>query len=118
MTVDELRRVRLPVVQRDPALAGRVLGDERLAALHAGDDPHVVDAGKARARPHHLTTHPSARLFQPLAGVGLALALPALADAGAQPIKTGFYSSLAGVPSSDVEFHVRSGETVPRCGSL
>jgi hypothetical protein len=43
----------------------------------------------------------------------LAIALPALADAGAQPIKTGFYSSLTGVPSSDVEFHVRAGEAVP-----
>jgi hypothetical protein len=46
--------------------------------------------------------------------MGLAVALPALADASAQPIKTGFYSSLTGVPSSDVEFHVRSGEAIPR----
>jgi hypothetical protein len=45
--------------------------------------------------------------------IGLALTLPALAGAHAQPIKNGFYSSLAGVASSDVEFHVRSGETIP-----
>jgi hypothetical protein len=45
--------------------------------------------------------------------VGLAVTLPALADARAQPIKNGFYSSLTGVRSSDVEFHVRSGETIP-----
>jgi hypothetical protein len=45
--------------------------------------------------------------------VGLAVTLPALADASAQPIKKGFYSSLSGVPSSDVEFHVRSGDTIP-----
>ena len=48
--------------------------------------------------------------------MGLAVAVPALADASAQPVKTGFYSSLTGVPSSDVEFHVRSGETIPRLG--
>jgi hypothetical protein len=45
--------------------------------------------------------------------VAVAFALPALADARAQPVKTGFYSSLTGVPSSDVEFHVRSGDTIP-----
>jgi hypothetical protein len=45
--------------------------------------------------------------------IGLAVALPALADASAPTIKTGFYSSLTGVPSSDVEFHVRASESVP-----
>ncbi len=44
---------------------------------------------------------------------GLVVALPAFADASAPPIKTGFYSSLLGVSSSDVEFHVRPGETIP-----
>lgn len=46
--------------------------------------------------------------------IGVAVTLPVLADARAQPVKNGFYSSLTGVPSSDVEFHVRSGETIPR----
>jgi hypothetical protein len=45
--------------------------------------------------------------------MGLAATLPALADARAQPVKNGFYSSLSGVASSDVEFHVRAGETIP-----
>lgn len=45
--------------------------------------------------------------------ISVAVTLPALADARAQPVKNGFYSSLTGVPSSDVEFHVRSGETIP-----
>jgi hypothetical protein len=45
--------------------------------------------------------------------IGLAITLPALADARAQPIKNGFYSSLTGVRSSDVEFHVRSGAAIP-----
>lgn len=51
--------------------------------------------------------------FAVAALIGLTVALPALADARVQPIKTGFYSSLTGVPSSDVEFHVRSGATIP-----
>ena len=46
--------------------------------------------------------------------VGLAVALPALAEADAQPIKTGFYASLTGVPSSDIEVLVRSGGSIPR----
>lgn len=45
--------------------------------------------------------------------MGLAITLPALADAHSPPIKNGFYSSLTGVRSSDVEFHVRSGNTIP-----
>jgi hypothetical protein len=45
--------------------------------------------------------------------VGAAVVLPALADASAQPVKNGFYSSLTGVPSSDIEFHVHSGGAIP-----
>jgi hypothetical protein len=45
--------------------------------------------------------------------VGLAVTLPAVANARTQPVKNGFYSSLAGVRSSDVEFHVRSAVNVP-----
>ncbi|HXD64444.1 MAG TPA: hypothetical protein VNV17_07505 [Solirubrobacteraceae bacterium] len=45
--------------------------------------------------------------------IGIAVTLPALADAHTQPVKNGFYSSLTGVPSTDVEFHVRSGHTIP-----
>jgi hypothetical protein len=45
--------------------------------------------------------------------IGVAVTVPALAGARAQPIKNGFYSSLTGVRSSDVEFHVRSGKTIP-----
>ena len=56
---------------------------------------------------------PAATRVGVIALISLAIALPALADASARPIKTGFYSSLTGVPSSDVEFHVRSGETIP-----
>jgi hypothetical protein len=45
--------------------------------------------------------------------MGLAVTVPVLANAGTQPVKNGFYSSLGGVPSSDVEFHVRAGDTIP-----
>jgi hypothetical protein len=44
-----------------------------------------------------------------------AAALPGLAaaDSSPHPVKTGFYSSLVGVRSSDVEFHVRSHSRIP-----
>jgi hypothetical protein len=45
--------------------------------------------------------------------MGLAVTAPALANARTQPVKNGFYSSLTGVPSSDVEFHVRASENIP-----
>ena len=41
--------------------------------------------------------------------IGLAVTLPSLAGASAPPVKNGYYASLAGVPSSDIEFSVRSG---------
>ena len=44
---------------------------------------------------------------------GLAVTLPSLAEAGAPPVKNGYYASLAGVPSSDVEFTVRSEDSIP-----
>jgi hypothetical protein len=54
-----------------------------------------------------------------LTAVGAAIAVaavPALAAAstGSVPIKNGYYASLVGVPSADVEFHARSGgKTIP-----
>ena len=48
-----------------------------------------------------------------IVSVGLVLALPAMTEARTQPIKNGFYSSLGGVPSSDVEFHVRGHDAIP-----
>ena len=48
-----------------------------------------------------------------IVSVGLVLALPAMTDARTQPIKNGFYSGLAGVRSSDVEFHVRGHNAIP-----
>lgn len=48
-----------------------------------------------------------------IGSIGLMLALPAMTGARTQPIKNGFYSSLNGVPSSDVEFHVRGHDAIP-----
>jgi hypothetical protein len=52
--------------------------------------------------------------------IGLAVTVPALADARAQPIKNGFYSSLTGVRSSDVDQTTawKGTATSPACTKL
>jgi hypothetical protein len=43
----------------------------------------------------------------------VAATLPAAAGASTQPIQTGYYADLIGVPSSAVTFHLRAHNTIP-----